>query len=392
MQSPRQHNGRPIWHEGFDLEKANSDALIEYQLREKDKKPLSERPVTDARDWMAFMDDSTPLTMLTIPGTHDSAAYTVSYPFVTTQRLDILEQLDSGIRYFDLRCGLRNDILEMVHGPSYLGMTLHNVLKVMYKWLRKHSSEAVIVQIKEDTREVRSTVEFARAVVAVVQQNANRWRTENTVPLLGSVRGRIQLFRRFEGIDAYGLNLVEWEDNPFHPFTMIVAHDIQVTIQDHYTFVHPRPLPRAIEIKGGAVYECIKQASSNTDANHWFINFTSAFEISFRYQLTPRQIAIGGRSLLRWYPGVNPRLRATLIQMGDTKKRLGIVAMDYPEIGTDDLISMLIQKNFDLDKTSRNAFSIWQYLLIFICFSVVVGSLYFGRRTFAGTGLLLDWL
>ncbi len=68
----------------------------------------------DSAQWMAYIDDEVPIAGLTIPGTHDSAAFTNSWPFVATQKMDLREQLDAGIRYFDFRCGLRKDVIEMV--------------------------------------------------------------------------------------------------------------------------------------------------------------------------------------------------------------------------------------------------------------------------------------
>lgn len=326
-------------------------------------------------DWMGLLDNDTPLSMLTIPGTHDSAAFTNSVPFIATQKMDILDQLNAGIRYFDLRCGLRDDIVEMVHGPSYLGLTLQMVLETMYLWLEVNPSEALIVQIKKDRNEERATVEFSDALIAVLAQKPERWRTASTVPLLGALRGRIQLFRRFEGrgLHGYGLNVNEWKDNPHKPFTIFARHGVRVTIQDHYTFPKPQPLPTVIMKKGGVVFMLMKRASSNREENHWFINFTSAYEFNLRYQLTPHEIAVGGYHRFKWEDGMNVRLRGSLIANGGKRTRFGIVAMDFPEIGTDDLIPALIQSNFDLEDYRRwNFCAIWSFLLILIALILAV--------------------
>ena len=60
-------------------------------------------------DWMSRLSDDLPTSAITIPGTHDSAAYTLSWPFVQTQKIDIPSQLNAGIRYFDFRCALNDD-------------------------------------------------------------------------------------------------------------------------------------------------------------------------------------------------------------------------------------------------------------------------------------------
>ncbi|KAK3716023.1 hypothetical protein LTR37_006753 [Vermiconidia calcicola] len=309
--------------------------------------PASKGDLT--QHWMGLLDDEIPLPALTIPGTHDSAAYTHNWPFVATQHLKIVGQLNAGIRYFDLRCGLRADVVEMVHGPTYLGLTLEKVLHHMYTWLSRHPTETLIVQIKEDRRSERSSVHFMKAISDVVTMNSDRWRTANTIPTLGDLRGRIQLFRRFAGpsLLAYGMDVSEWEDNPADPFTIYTLHDVRITIQDHYKFSGAQTLPSLITKKGGNVSELLRRASNDKDRDHWYINFVSAYELNVFFQLTPHEIAVGGYWGFRWIVGMNVRLMAYLTARTPGRERFGIVAMDFPEQGTDGLLASLILTNFE---------------------------------------------
>ncbi|KXL46385.1 hypothetical protein M433DRAFT_47889, partial [Acidomyces richmondensis BFW] len=299
-------------------------------------------------DWMSMLPDETLLSALTVPGTHDSAAYTLAWPFIQTQMMDISSQLVAGIRYFDLRCGLRKDIVEMVHGPSYLGLTLAYVLDTMYAWLKMHETEALIVQIKEDRKPEASTVHFAQAVWQCIAHNPDRWRTTNTTPTLGELRGKIQLFRRFNGptLDAWGIDVTQWQDNPSTPFTIYGKHQVQITVQDHYSFSEPESLPSLITKKGGDVTELFIRATADKNLGHWYMNFTSAYEFNFYYQLSPREVAIGGWWGFRWEQGMNPRIRS-FIQNHLGQHRYGIVVMDFPEKGCDDLIDALVTTNFE---------------------------------------------
>jgi hypothetical protein len=102
--------------------------------------------------WMSHLPSTTLMSAITIPGTHDSAAYTYSWPFIATQTLNITAQLNAGIRYFDLRCGLRANILEMVHGQAILNLRLEQVLADMYTWLAAHPSEAPCTSPKPSPR------------------------------------------------------------------------------------------------------------------------------------------------------------------------------------------------------------------------------------------------
>ena len=57
-------------------------------------------------NWMSRIDDSKKLILMNIPGTHDSAAYCmnrISFKCAKTQDLTIKEQLEIGIRDFDIR-------------------------------------------------------------------------------------------------------------------------------------------------------------------------------------------------------------------------------------------------------------------------------------------------
>ncbi|KAI7239337.1 PLC-like phosphodiesterase [Hortaea werneckii] len=302
----------------------------------------------EGENWMAFADDETLISALTLPGTHDSAAHKISWPFVQTQGMDVRNQLNAGIRYFDLRCGVRNDIVEMVHGPSFLGITLSAVLDVIYTWLESHTTEALVVQIKQDRASERSKVSFPGAIWNLIVSKPERWRTDNTTPTLGDLRGRIQLLRRFtaSNLHAFGIDVTQWPDNPSRPFTVHTWHGVNITIQDHYTSLHPKSLRSLVRMKGGDVAELLARAAADQDSRNWYINFSSAYEFNFYHQLTPKQISLGGYSSFRWEEGMNIRLR-NFLATRPGRQRFGIVAMDFPEGGAKDLILTLIQSNFE---------------------------------------------
>lgn len=333
---------------------------------------LKQHEPISGEKWMAHVKDKTLLSALTIPGTHDSAAFTYAWaPFVTTQTLDIRKQLDAGIRYFDLRCGIRDDILEMVHGSAILGLRLDEVLDTMYKWLASHPTEGIIVQVKRDRKEENATMHFSQAFVKTVAARSERWRTANTTPTMGELRGKIQLFRRFEGpsLYAYGLDVTRWQDNPSKPFTIYTWHGVQITVQDHYSFPDPEPLPSLIRMKGGDVAELLDRAVADTCDDHWYINFTSGFEFNLYYQITPRQVAVGGWHAFRWETGMNIRLREYL-ERHPGKRRYGVVAMDFPEIGTSDLVMTVIASNFKKSKVNRLLFCLATMMLLVILMGI----------------------
>lgn len=324
------------------LEKGYYEPIVD-----DDEYDSEDDPDSLAANWMSRLDGDRPMSSLSIPGTHDSAAFTTPWPFVSTQDMDINQQLHSGIRYFDLRIALRNDVAEMCHGLAFLGLKLSEVLKVMYTFLETHPGEAIIVQMKQDRKPVQSTVHFSQAIVQQISEHRERWRTANTTPTLAELRGRIQLFRRFTGhcLVAYGIDVTQWQDNPPTPFTIHNKFQL-VTVQDHYSYSEPKSLPSLIDSKGGEVASLLDRAARDPDEDHWYMNFTSAFEINLFFQIPPRSIAVGGYHLLRWIDGMNARVEAYL-QDRAGGKRYGIVVMDFPERGgATELISLIILSNF----------------------------------------------
>jgi 1-phosphatidylinositol phosphodiesterase len=310
-------------------------------------------PLPHLADWMCFLPDSVPVSSLSIPGTHDSAAFMSTWPFVSTQTLTITQQLDAGIRYFDLRCGIVKDEVQMVHGRAVLGLKLSDLLMSMYLFLLKHPKEGIVIQLKQDRKDEASTRPFSQLVLDLMHQHAKYWRLETTTPTLGELRGRIQLLRRFTTFQHQrfntGIDISRWPDNPPLPFTVRTPVGVHLTIQDHYSCTTPESLPNLVAKKGGDVASMLMRASRDMEPWHWYINFSSAFEFNIYYQIPPKDIAIGGYSVFRWVEGINLRLcnflKARLSDV-DEPQRFGVVVMDFVEKPASDLVKTVIEANF----------------------------------------------
>lgn len=106
-----------------------------------------------------------------IIGTHDAAAYQAS-PQLKCQDLTLKEQLEAGVRAFDLRLVDRYDgsgRLDLYHGEEHLGLEFtEQVLPLFSRFLTDHPDEFVILSLKkEDTR--RSTPEDMAAYATSVR-------------------------------------------------------------------------------------------------------------------------------------------------------------------------------------------------------------------------------
>jgi hypothetical protein len=114
----------------------------------------------NSSNWMAAMDDDKLLMGLAIPGTHDSGAYKTVTPG-ETQDWTITEQLESGIRFLDIRLAQTQDddsYFEIKHGPLRFGNFNELVMEPVKKFLNAHPSETILMSIKRRNRRVRGAV------------------------------------------------------------------------------------------------------------------------------------------------------------------------------------------------------------------------------------------
>ncbi len=295
--------------------------------------------------WMSTVADATPLSNMTIPGTHDTAAIHNLIPYVTAQRMSIPRQLNSGIRYLDLRCQDNNGSLRMHHGPVDLDLSLIQVLEMLETFLIANPTEAIIAQVKDERDQ--PSPGFAAAFQATLEANNNRFgklfELGVTTPTLGNVRGKIQLVRRFSspswlvGFDVSS----NWQNNNAH-FDINTPSGVKLTLQDEYE-PNTDSYSALVTRKVGDSQALLTQAKGDTDPSHWYINFTSTYASSLHSGFhTPREVALGYSSS----PGVNHELN-TWITGQDPKARWGVVLYNFPEAPKDLLVDLIMSNTFN---------------------------------------------
>jgi 1-phosphatidylinositol phosphodiesterase len=189
---------------------------------------------SDETDWMASLPDSANLASLSIPGTHDSGAmYEPLAGLAKAQDLTFAQQLDAGVRYFDVRCRDVDDKFLIYHGGIDQMQTFDVVLATFDTFLTAHPHETVIMSVKEETLESGETMPFDAAFMAYVAAEPARWYTGATVPALGDGRGKIVLLRRFDTTDTapLGIDATNWADNASFAIT---GSDATLAIEDNY--------------------------------------------------------------------------------------------------------------------------------------------------------------
>ncbi|WP_130068191.1 phosphatidylinositol-specific phospholipase C domain-containing protein [Bacillus albus] len=159
-------------------------------------------------NWMKDIKDTAKLSELSIPGTHDSMAYKTLVPgtdHVYTQSMSLEKQLNSGIRFLDMRCKVQKGIFWMYHGPYYLDNKFDFVLDRVTKFLKENPSETILMRVKQEADKGANDrvedVEFDEIFKKYMDKfptffwDSKGGSIDN--PTLGEMRGKIVILRDF---------------------------------------------------------------------------------------------------------------------------------------------------------------------------------------------------
>lgn len=324
--------------------------------------------------WMGGIPDDVPVTALSIPGTHNSGSIDGPLGFAKTQDLDLAEQLDTGVRFLDIRLAHYQDDLFVHHDVVYMGMSYRDVLLICHEFLTRNPSETILMSIKEEDRADSALGDLAPSeVVARVSRGETESR-DNTrsfdetfadrtwehvgetslfhnvgarppgsepeatsavftcATTLGDVRGKVILFRRFEGDSKVGFDMTYWLDNNRTRSDEDESGNARnavppiYAIEDHY---------RNPEDKYDLVVSHLEEAV-NGDPQDLYITFSSAVNLRpYGYAKT-----------------INPRLNDYLEQ--SAPGRIGIVAMDHSD-DPPELVANVIRANSVLSGRAARA-------------------------------------
>ncbi|MEE1791333.1 phosphatidylinositol-specific phospholipase C [Streptomyces sp. BE308] len=151
------------------------------------------RTVRTPQDWMGAIPDATAVQRLTIPGSHDSGAR-YGGPWTECQNTTIAEQLNSGIRFLDVRCRITGDSFAIHHGASFQNLMFGDVLGACWDFLAARPSETVLMRVKQEYSE-ESDAAFRRIFDLYLDTKGWRplFRLDSTLPTLGQARGKVVL-------------------------------------------------------------------------------------------------------------------------------------------------------------------------------------------------------
>ena len=107
-------------------------------------------------DWMSRLPNDAMLSSLTIPGTHDSGALH-SISLAKCQSWSLAEQLQAGIRFFDLRLHVIKDKLRVYHGCIDMKMECDEIMIIFKNFLTAHPTETIFMALKQEEDDEDST-------------------------------------------------------------------------------------------------------------------------------------------------------------------------------------------------------------------------------------------
>ena len=179
-------------------------------------------------DWMATLDDNTSLRDVQMPGSHDSGALiSIADLAGQCQSLSVLDQLNLGVRFLDIRLQQEEQFLRVVHGIVDQRKRFDDINLAVNTFLENHPREFIIMSIKEEADPIQPKCSFDECLK---ERLSDRYILSRELPSrMGDVRGKVVILSRYAGasigVDAYG----EWQDSC--SFTMASS---DIYIQDKY--------------------------------------------------------------------------------------------------------------------------------------------------------------
>lgn len=255
---------------------------------------------SQTKPWMSRIDDETSLARINIPGTHDTCALYGFLSWGQCQTLTLIEQLDHGVRFLDIRCKLIESELKIYHGIIDQKATFIEVINQCATYLKKNPSEVIVMSIMDEGSPEIQPGQFGAAISKAMKTKPKLWHLTKTPPILGDVRGKIVVVSRNREVKGIG-----WSS---------------LKIQDAFRLSGDT----AIEDKKQKIEAHSKKAAASKTG--WYVNFTSG--TSARYPPGTASKAINPWLLKRFkQPAVGYQ---------------GIMVMDFVTI---DLIKAIAESN-----------------------------------------------
>jgi chitinase len=276
-------------------------------------------PPVGTQNWMAALPDNIKISKLTIPGTHDSCAIGDGSYLWYAQQYYLIEQLQRGIRFLDIRCRQINDTFAIHHYLIFLNLYFQDVIAVCKYFLQANSKECILMLVKNNEyTDQNNKLTFQQVFDNYVNAYPNLFYLSDDIPNLGDVRGKIVILRRFPANDTHhGILRNYWPDNTSFSDSYKASNNENVSlyVQDAYN------VPAIWDIGGkySFIWDTLSKAAADSTET-LFLNYTSGSSgIGLVY---PNYIA----------QQVHLKLWNDLGTYGPQwPNRLGVIVMDFPD-------------------------------------------------------------
>lgn len=293
-------------------------------------------PIANNQGWMANITTNPLISQMSLPGTHDAATYTLNdSPSLKCQQYSITEQLNKGVRVFDLRPSATPNLM-MTHSSTPTNVTLEQAIQDMKTFLEKNPREFCIAMLKNENG---SDQDWATHMGNYIDKHRQDFNSANTKLIfanykpelhLDDVRGQILLLSRnqYNG-ELVGGQITPWSSNTSSSTTIKNKNGETETllVQDNFiSLTYPN--------KKDAITTSFVQARENKDTRTWSFNYLSLAGNVW----TPYDNA---KELNPW--ALNYLLNSS------NKGKTGVVFMDFAglsECNGDALLYEIIQHNF----------------------------------------------
>lgn len=334
-------------------------------------------------NWMSTIPGNTWLHGLSIPGAHDAATYNTSTSSAQCQSKNINEQLEAGVRAFDIRVpyiGLSNApttaTVSIYHGVVNTKVLFKDAMDYLVSYVKKNPTETIIVVVNKENSKPKSLItignkskdysqddngcawqksirdyvdgtykDASTVDASITGSRAGYFITNVDQPLrLSSCRGKILfLTRNYYGTSqsatspVYGGVIRNWEDNAIFDATIYKTNAASVCgihIQDNYS-------QSDYNTKQNNVKECLEKSAADF-TNKFYFNFVSMVKETLA---SPKAAA----------KTMNP---ATVNLLTNVSGKTGVVFYDYcidKDCGGIDLQKAILNQNYKyvFDKRTR---------------------------------------
>ncbi|EFJ1803086.1 phosphatidylinositol-specific phospholipase C [Escherichia coli] len=159
------------------------------------------------KDWQKKLSDNLTINEISIPGTHDSGSL-YGGDMVRTQSKSIYSQLQSGIRFLDIRLRHINNVMTIHHSFVYQHLGFGDVLEQIQKFLTENPSEFVLVRVKEDydpTNNSRTFEETFHRYMTTYSKYIYIPQDQYVFPKVKDIRGKIIFLDQIPRSGEYGV-------------------------------------------------------------------------------------------------------------------------------------------------------------------------------------------